>query len=184
MTEHDPAADAAEMDEDEENLDGEAADTAPAGAGPQWQPIALNGAKLQRMRASPGVTTVPELGLTRRDLSTRDTDIIRPDPVAAKAEEMLTKLIFECHFMMKEVAFRSMCQCIDPTDRRRFMDSAMDFAKTGAEVAGAIAVLRGGSPVRETRQRIVIERLESVPVSAMGRGERWRGENNDQAVAV
>lgn len=176
MTTNDPAAEAAPTNETQrEDLSGAEPASPPPDADasaskPLWRQLPLNGAELQALTEPAFSDAIPELGLTRRDISSHDNNIVRPDPVATKAEEVLTKLITECHFMMKEVAFRSMCQCSDPSDRRRFMDSAMDFAKTGAEVAGAIAVLRGGSPVRETRQRIMVERVETMPASATGEG--------------
>jgi hypothetical protein len=177
MTTNDPAAGAAPTNgTPREDLSGaEPASPPPPDAEasaskPKWRPLPLNGADLKRMKQQPHGDAMTELRFTRGDVSTEETTIVRPDPVAAKAEDALTELITECHFMMKEVAFRSMCQCVDPVDRIRFMGSAMEFAKTGAEVAGAIAVLRGGSPVRETRQRIMVERVETMPASAAGEG--------------
>ncbi|HEX3673700.1 MAG TPA: hypothetical protein VHU87_05455 [Rhizomicrobium sp.] len=89
----------------------------------------------------------------------------RVDGERVRTEALLNDLIGECHFLMRETAFRSICQCTDPGDRRSFMASAMEFAKTGAEVAGSIARLQGGNAavVNQTRQLISVEYLEKTP---------------------
>ena len=78
---------------------------------------------------------------------------------STQTEDLLNGLIGECHYLMREVAFRSICQCSDPNDRAQFMRTAMDFAKTGAEVANTVVHLRGGTVTSETRQTICVEHV-------------------------
>jgi hypothetical protein len=92
---------------------------------------------------------------------------------AAQTEDLLNGLIGECHYLMREVAFRSICQCADPNDRMQFMRTAMEFAKTGAEVANAVVHLRGGAVTSETRQTIRVEHMQktTTAVGTVGEGE-------------
>ncbi|HXM00828.1 MAG TPA: hypothetical protein VN932_12930 [Rhizomicrobium sp.] len=89
----------------------------------------------------------------------------------AQTEDLLNGLIGECHYLMREVAFRSICQCSDPTDRVQFMRTAMEFAKTGAEVANAVVHLRGGTVVSETRQTIRVEHMQKTTTTGGTAGE-------------
>ena len=66
-------------------------------------------------------------------------------------------MIGECHFLMREVAFRSMCQAQVLEDRMRWVDAAMRLATTGADVAKGVARLRHGPQIKETRQTVVVE---------------------------
>lgn len=71
-------------------------------------------------------------------------------------EKALAALIGECHFLMSEVAFRCIVQSSDGQERMGFMNSAMAFAKTGAEVANAVATLRT-APRSEAHTEKLIE---------------------------
>lgn len=66
----------------------------------------------------------------------------------AVTESLLNAMIGECHFLMREVAFRSMCQAQVLEDRMRWVDAAMRLATTGADVAKGVARLRHGSTLR------------------------------------
>jgi hypothetical protein len=57
-------------------------------------------------------------------------------------EEALAALMSECHYYMREVAFRCTIQTSDAHDRINFMDSARAFARTGADLAKEVARLR------------------------------------------
>lgn len=92
------------------------------------------------------------------------------DP-SVQTEDLLNGLIGECHYLMREVAFRSICQCSDPVDRVQFMRMAMDFAKTGAEVANAVVHLRGGTVISETRQTIRVEHMQKMTTTGGTAGE-------------
>ncbi|MGH6872355.1 MAG: hypothetical protein ACREHE_12705 [Rhizomicrobium sp.] len=139
---------------------------------PNWRKLDTDSAEIATLALDDfGGNRMRQLGFTRGDgVSTLETNIVRGDAVCALAEETLNALIAECYFQMKEVAFRSMCQTIDANDRKRFMDSAMDFAKTGAVVANAIALLRGGAPVQETCQRVIVEHVERTAMPPKGEG--------------
>lgn len=72
-----------------------------------------------------------------------------PLPPDAETEALLREMIGECHFLMREVAFRSMCQARVLEDRRDWVETSMKLAKTGATVAKAIGKLRHGPSARE-----------------------------------
>jgi hypothetical protein len=97
-------------------------------------------------------------------------DAMPTTPPGANTEDLLNGLIGECHFLMREVAFRSMCQCSDPQDRMLFMNSAMNCAKTGAEIGNAVVRLRGGSVTSETVHTMRVERVDRTMSSAEGGG--------------
>jgi hypothetical protein len=85
-------------------------------------------------------------------------------------EQLLNALIDECHFLMQEVALRSICQATNAQERMHLMGSAMSFATTGATVADAIGRLRGGGvpPAAEFHQRVTVERVEKTPQGGGG----------------
>jgi len=90
-----------------------------------------------------------------------------PD-VDDQTEGLLNALIGECHFLMREVAFPSMCHAGVADDRHAWLSKAMDLAKTGAGVAKAVARLRHGPKIRESRQTVVVE--NKVVAMAQGGG--------------
>lgn len=81
---------------------------------------------------------------------------------------LLNAIIGECHFMMREVAFRSMCQADVLEDRRLWANTAMDFARTGAKVANSVASLRHGIGVKETRHTTIIQNQVAAQVVGGG----------------
>lgn len=91
--------------------------------------------------------------------------IVRGTSSPDDTETLLNSLIGECHFLMREVAFRCIIQTTDADERVRFMNSAMSLAETGAKVAETVGHLRGGMAVSEKRQRMIFEHVHT------GRGE-------------
>ncbi|MBV9570407.1 MAG: hypothetical protein JO056_04110 [Alphaproteobacteria bacterium] len=89
-------------------------------------------------------------------------------PDGAQTEALLNAIIGECHFMMREVAFRSMCQADVLEDRRIWANTAMDFARTGAKVANSVAGLRHGVGVKETRHTTIIQNQVAAQVVGGG----------------
>jgi hypothetical protein len=79
-----------------------------------------------------------------------------------QTESLLNAMIGECHFLMREVAFPSMCHAGVADDRLHWLGKAMDLAKTGATVAKAVARLRHGPVVRESHQKITVENKVAV----------------------
>jgi hypothetical protein len=75
---------------------------------------------------------------------------------AADTESILNGLIAECHFLMREVAFRTICDSRDPLDRLRFLDVTLGMMKAGARVGDTVARLRHGD-VKEIRQSYLHE---------------------------
>ncbi|HEX4533199.1 MAG TPA: hypothetical protein VH000_03130 [Rhizomicrobium sp.] len=104
---------------------------------------------------------VRNLEVPGRDTSAESEPAPRAETPAGDTESLLNSLIAECHYLMREVAFRSMCQTHDARDRVRFMSSAMEFATTGAKVAEAIVHLRNGQvpvEVRRSHHTMTLER--------------------------
>src|SRR6185503_13874377 len=82
-----------------------------------------------------------------------------PLPSDLETEAMLRAMIGECHFLMREVSFRSMCQARVLEDRRDWVETSMKLAKTGATVAKAIGKLRHGSQAKQTHQHTIITKV-------------------------
>lgn len=99
-----------------------------------------------------------------------------PLPPDAETEALLREMIGECHFLMREVAFRSMCQARVLEDRRDWVETSMKLAKTGATVAKAIGKLRHGPSAREVHHfntvTKVIAAAQGVGGSANPRKQR------------
>jgi hypothetical protein len=90
------------------------------------------------------------------------------DPLAPEidrggdTEDLLNGLIAECHYWMREVVMPTACRTHDANVRRDFVNTAMEFAVTGARVGEAVAKLRSAGQVTELRQRHVVEHVERV----------------------
>jgi hypothetical protein len=98
---------------------------------------------------------------------------IAPPPASLPAandqtEALLNDIIGECHFLMREVAFRSMCQAQVAEDRVNWVGSAIRLAETGAKVAKSVARLRHGPKVQESHHKVTVE--NKVAVVAQGGG--------------
>ena len=105
---------------------------------------------------------LPDLDVPGRLPDDRPDRIVRPAPSLAETETLLNDLIGECGFLMREVAFRCIIQTTDADERIRFLNSAMGLAKTGAEVAESVGRLRGVLPHSETRQRLIVEHVQTT----------------------
>ncbi|HEX3673718.1 MAG TPA: hypothetical protein VHU87_05545 [Rhizomicrobium sp.] len=125
-------------------------------------------AKLRQADRVPPLSFAPELSATSHPQAPdiRDSD---------ETEALLNGLIAECHFLMREVAFRTICDSRDPLDRLRFLEASRTMMKAGASVGKAVARLRNGD-VKEVRQSFRHEDRR-----AGGASDPIR-ENNDQDV--
>ena len=86
-----------------------------------------------------------------------------PMPTTSDTETLLNLLIEDCHFLIRELAFHSARLTPDQGARLSFLAAAGTLAEQGAKVAGAIAGLRSGGPiVRESRQRMIVEHVQTV----------------------
>jgi hypothetical protein len=99
---------------------------------------------------------LPDLDIPGRLPEDKPRLIRRAQDYYDDPEKALAALIGECHFLMSEVAFRCIVQSSDGQERMSFMNSAMAFARTGAEVAGAVATLRA-VPRSEAQTTLLIE---------------------------
>jgi hypothetical protein len=93
-----------------------------------------------------------------------------PLPADMETEAMLRALIGECHFLMREVSFRSMCQARVLEDRRSWVKISMELAETGASVAKAIGRLRHGPRQQETRHTNTIIKMVAAAQGGGGSG--------------
>jgi len=111
----------------------------------------------------PPLSFVPELS---------DIDPPRaPQVGGGDTETLLNGLIAECHFLMREVAFRTICDSRDPLDRLRFLEATQSMMRAGAIVGDSIARLRHG-PVKQIRQSFVHEETRTAPPATQGEGPR------------
>ena len=80
-----------------------------------------------------------------------------------QTQALLNAIIGECHFYMRAVTFPSLCHARIADDRMGWVSKAVQLAETGAKVGKAVARLRHGPGVKETRHTttIVQNRLES-----------------------
>ena len=104
-----------------------------------------------------------------QDSSTTEAPRAPDAALLADTETLLNNLIAECHFLMREVAFRTMCDSKDPVDRLRFLETTMGMIRAGATVGDSVARLRHGE-TRQIRQSFVHEQTYGAP----GRGEHAR----------
>lgn len=109
---------------------------------------------------------------TRRDPRLPQLDIAPPPaelPAADdQTETLLNAIIGECHFLMREVAFRSLCQEQAAEDRVNWVGAALRMAETGAKVAKSVARLRHGPKIQESHHKVTVE--NKVAVVAQGGG--------------
>lgn len=68
-----------------------------------------------------------------------------------QTEALLNAIIGECHFYMRAVTFPSLCHARFADDRMGWIGKAVLLAETGAKVGKAVARLRHGPDVKETR---------------------------------
>lgn len=78
-------------------------------------------------------------------------------------EHLLNGLIAECHLLMRSVALPTAMRSVDADTRNQFLGTAINLAKVGAKVGGAVAKLRGAGTVNEIRQRHVTEHVLTTP---------------------
>lgn len=88
---------------------------------------------------------LPDLDIPGRLPEDEPHRIDRGPDLSGGTEASLNALIAECHFFMKEVAFRCVIQTTEVNDRMQFMDAARSFALTGAAVGKSVAKLRAAS---------------------------------------
>ena len=88
-------------------------------------------------------------------------------PAGSSDEETqgwLNAILGECHFLMHEVVFRSICASNQLQDRLGLIDRSLEIARTGAEVGKAIAEFKASRPaVRKTSRRATLEEIASEP---------------------
>ncbi len=72
-------------------------------------------------------------------------------------ETMLNAMIGDCHFLMREVAYRCAVQSSDAVDRLSFLRGALGCAETGAKLADSIARLRAIPFDEDRRTAILLE---------------------------
>lgn len=115
---------------------------------------------------------LPDLDVPGRLPENDPHRITRPSQSLADTETLLNELIGECGFLMREVAFRCIIQTTNPDERIRFMNAAMGLAETGAKVAESVGRLRGVLPFSETRQRLIVEHVQTVGEGAKPESEK------------
>jgi hypothetical protein len=85
-----------------------------------------------------------------------------------ETEALLNALIGECHFLMREVAFRSICHSRAAEERVDWVRAAMHLAETGATVAKSVARLRHGPTVQQTHHKVTVQKGSRDPTGGGG----------------
>jgi len=80
-----------------------------------------------------------------------------------QTEALLQGLIAECHAMIRDQVRPAVDADEKAIDKLYMFRAAMELAKTGARIAETIGHLRGGQPAPEMRQRITVERIQTLP---------------------
>jgi hypothetical protein len=83
-------------------------------------------------------------------------------PIADTTEDQLRALIAECHQIIREDVLPHAAKVQDDTDRRFYMNSVIELVRIAATVGDTIGRLRAGGAI-EQRQRITVERVQSLP---------------------
>jgi len=117
--------------------------------GPKPEPVPLRGELFQP--DAPGLNPfsrpTPELKLFREDGLPRD----------GETHQLLNAIIGECHFLMREVTFRSLCRSTQLEDRMAWLNATMKLAETGARVGDSVARLMNGPEIRHTQHTQMIQ---------------------------
>lgn len=120
-------------------------DRAPRGP----EPVPLRGELFQP--DAPGLNPfsrpTSELKLSREDVLPRD----------GETHLLLNAIIGECHFLMREVTFRSLCRSTELEDRMTWLTASMRLAETGARVGDSVARLLNGPEIRHTQHTQMIQ---------------------------
>jgi hypothetical protein len=137
-----------------------------AEAAPLAEPVEVRGhsfipaARSQRYDPKP----IPRLDISRAGQELANAS-------NAETHALLNGLIGECHFYMREVVFRSICNATDHADRVDWVNSAMRLAETGAKVADSVGRLRNGPQITQTAHRMTVEKVvTSAGVPTQGGG--------------
>lgn len=78
------------------------------------------------------------------------------------AEALLEGLIAECHAMIRDVIRPGMAEC-DHDDRREYLASASGLMDSAVKLGDVVGRLRGNGATPEVRQRITVEKVQSLP---------------------
>src|ERR1043166_1186935 len=135
-------------------------DSAPGGN----EQVALRGELYQpkaRGEYLPYSRPTPELKLAREEALPQD----------GETYQLLNASIGECHFLMREVTFRSLCRATELEDRMAWLNASVKLAETGAKVGDSVARLMNGPEIRHTQHTQMIQHgyMEVMNPEAGGR---------------
>ncbi|HEY8696950.1 MAG TPA: hypothetical protein VIM02_04985 [Rhizomicrobium sp.] len=102
-----------------------------------------------------------ELKLSREDVLPRD----------GETHLLLNAIIGECHFLMREVTFRSLCRATELEDRMTWLTASMKLAETGARVGDSVARLLNGPEIRHTQHTQMIQHGQVAAVANAASGK-------------
>jgi len=89
-------------------------------------------------------------------------------------EALLHGLIAECHAAIRDVIMPAARQA-EHSDRRHYIGSVTHLMDSAVKLGDAIGRLRGTAPQPEMRQRITVEKIQTLP-SQSRRISSTRGE--------
>ncbi len=82
-----------------------------------------------------------------------------PNESPDATEALLQALIAQCHQIIREVVVPHAEAAQTINDRLRYLDQVSHLVRNATAIGDTVARLRGGT-TQETRQRIVVERIE------------------------
>jgi hypothetical protein len=99
-----------------------------------------------------------------------DTAAMKKEPVLVESpdstEALLQSLIAECHAIIRDDVMPAARAMTEDFERRRYYESVVALVGIAAGVGDTLARLRGGA-MAESRQRITVERIETVPAQPL-----------------
>jgi hypothetical protein len=122
----------------------------------------------------------PDLGLPATMPDPDDRPITR-ESLGDRAENALNAIIEDCHYLMREVAWRGIVQAADTDERLAFLNTALKCAETSARTAKAVARLRA-FPLDEDRKDAVLVEVDRL-MARRSKKNVPNPENNGQDVA-
>lgn len=131
---------------------------------PSARAVSLTGTRMPLPDDLPplrAVIVAPQaLGLPASMPNPEDRPVTR-ESFGDQTERALNAIIEDCHFLMREVAYRGMVHAADTGERLAFLKTALKCAETGASTAKAVARLRA-FPLDDDRQNAILLEMERL----------------------
>jgi hypothetical protein len=107
--------------------------------------------------SAPSGGAAPALDLPARAVRGSGADMQRRTNLVRSPDILLTGILDECHFLMREVATESALRAETVQDRLAFVQTGLACARTGAKVAESIAAMQNTPMSVDRANAIVLE---------------------------